>query len=115
MTPIMRGDSTTLGRGDLVAGFGYPANAGYQDHPAVDMGVVTKFISDGDQTLIQSNVAISPGCSGGPLVTLDGRFMGLLTSTHVDPEDQVERTIALSGNDVFDVVAKFKSEEAVTV
>jgi hypothetical protein len=114
VTPIMRGDSAALSRGDLVAAFGYPANAA-TEHPVVDMGVATKFILDGDRTLIQSNVAISPGCSGGPLVTLDGRFMGLLTSTHVDPEDQVERTIALSGNDVFDVVEKFKSQKAVTV
>ena len=112
-TSVKRGDSSTLDPGDLIAAFGYPADKDDRGAPVVDMGVVSKFFPENGRTHIQSSVAVSPGCSGGPLMTLDGRFMGLITSTHTDPEAGIERTLALSSNDVFDVVSNFSPMETL--
>ena len=112
-TSVKRGDSSTLNPGDLIAAFGYPADKDDREAPVADMGVVSKFFSENGRTHIQSSVAVSPGCSGGPLMTLDGRFMGLITSTHTDPEAGIERTLALSSNDVFNVISKFNTTEMI--
>ena len=112
-TSVQRGDSSTLNHGDLIAAFGYPADKDDQGAPTVDMGVVTKFFSENELTHIQSSVSVSPGCSGGPLVTLDGRFVGLITSTHTDTEADVKRTLALSSNDVFSVISNFNPTETM--
>jgi len=46
-------------------------------------------------------------------MTLDGRFMGLITSIHTDSEANVERTLALSSNDVFSVISNFNPTETM--
>jgi S1-C subfamily serine protease len=76
--------TTDLAPGDQVIAVGYPFGIG----PSVSAGVVSglkrEFRSpEGQQmltNLIQFDAAANPGNSGGPLVTMDGEVVGIVTA-----------------------------------
>lgn len=80
-----------LSPGDQVAAIGFPFGIG----PSVSAGVVSglkrEFRSpEGRQTLtnlIQFDAAANPGNSGGPLVTMDGQVVGIVTAI-LNPSQQ---------------------------
>ena len=77
--------------GDQVIAVGHPFGIG----PSVSAGIVSglgrEFRSpDGDQALtnlIQFDAAVNPGNSGGPLVTMDGFVVGIVTAI-LNPNEQ---------------------------
>ena len=88
------GDSQTLNLGDEVVALGYPLDtilpvaeretAARRIVPrsmSVTKGIVSAFRYDSekDRQLVQTDTAINPGNSGGPLVSLDGKIMGINT------------------------------------
>jgi S1-C subfamily serine protease len=74
------GDGDALQVGDLVLAIGDPFGVGQ----TVTMGIVSglaRSIGTGDfGSLIQTDAAVNPGNSGGPLVDLDGRIVGINTA-----------------------------------
>jgi S1-C subfamily serine protease len=80
-----------LAPGDMVAAVGYPFGIG----PSVSSGVISglhrTFRSpEGKQqmtNLIQFDAAANPGNSGGPLVTMDGEVIGIVTAIY-NPNQQ---------------------------
>ncbi|MBL8342339.1 MAG: trypsin-like peptidase domain-containing protein [Rubrivivax sp.] len=83
--------TSDLQPGDHVVAVGYPFGIG----PSVSYGVVSglkrEFRSpDGEKTLtnlIQFDAAANPGNSGGPLVTMDGHVVGIVTAI-LNPNEQ---------------------------
>jgi S1-C subfamily serine protease len=77
------GDSEALRAGDLVLALGNPFGLAGDDHdPAVTLGVVsgTHRFQGGEKVYgdaLQVDAAVNPGNSGGPLLDLDGRVLGL--------------------------------------
>jgi len=76
------GDSNDLAPGDFVLAMGNPF--GYEN--SVTMGIVSALHRQSVRVdnriyrdLIQTDAAINPGNSGGPLVTLDGKVVGINT------------------------------------
>ena len=77
--------------GDLVIAVGHPFGIG----PSVSYGVVSGLkrefrAPDGGKTLsnlIQFDAAANPGNSGGPLVTMDGHVVGIVTAI-LNPSEQ---------------------------
>ncbi len=84
LKPLELGDSESLKVGQLVFAIGSPL--GIWGEPTVTMGVVsaknrsikTKYgIIEG---LIQTDAAVNPGNSGGPLVDLEGKAVGVVSA-----------------------------------
>ena len=96
------GDSQTLNLGDEVVALGYPRDsvlpvaeretAARRIVPrsmSVTKGIVSAFRYDSekDVQLVQTDTAINPGNSGGPLVSLDGKIMGINTFIITDSDN----------------------------
>lgn len=84
LQPATLRSTADLSPGDEVIAVGFPFGIG----PSVSKGVVSglqrEFVSpEGRQTLtnlIQFDAAANPGNSGGPLVTMDGHVVGIVTA-----------------------------------
>lgn len=77
--------------GDEVLAVGYPFGIGPSASTGVVSGLKRSFQSpDGKQSmdnLIQFDAAANPGNSGGPLVTMDGQVVGIVTAIY-NPSNQ---------------------------
>ena len=69
------GDSTQLSVGQQLYTIGNPSGLGY----SVTSGVFSGERADGDDRYLQTDAPINPGNSGGPLITEDGRVVGINT------------------------------------
>ena len=78
LTPIPRGDDSSLRVGDVVFAIGYPRNVGQ----SVSQGIVSALRRGADRTIerIQTDAAINPGNSGGALINSNGKLVGLNSS-----------------------------------
>lgn len=81
---ILLGDSDKLEMGQYVVACGNPFGITMRDadshmYPTITLGIVSA-VHRNQQTYfdcIQTDAAVNPGNSGGPLVTLDGRLVGI--------------------------------------
>jgi serine protease Do len=74
--PAPLGDSNTLRVGDWVVAIGNPFGL----HHTVTAGIVSakaRTIDDSGVEFLQTDTALSPGSSGGPLLDLDGNVVGI--------------------------------------
>lgn len=89
--PVARlGDAATLRVGQWVVALGNPYGLGLDGQPSVSVGVVsalgrslpTLSVTQGRSytNMIQTTADINPGHSGGPLVDIEGRVVGLNTA-----------------------------------
>ena len=78
LVPIELGNDNDLKVGDLVFAIGYPGNIGQ----SVSQGIISAIINnpDGTVSIIQTDAAVNPGNSGGALIDLDGRLIGVNSS-----------------------------------
>jgi S1-C subfamily serine protease len=91
MMPAVMRSTDGLAPGDTVVAVGFPFGIG----PSVSSGVVSGLRRDyvspeGKRVLsnlIQFDAAVNPGNSGGPLVTLDGEVVGIVTGL-LNPTEQ---------------------------
>jgi S1-C subfamily serine protease len=91
MMPAVMRSTSGLQPGDPVVAVGFPFGIG----PSVSSGVISGLRRDyvspeGKRlltNLIQFDAAVNPGNSGGPLVTLDGELIGIVTGL-LNPSEQ---------------------------
>jgi len=85
-TTLPLGSQDQIELGDTVVAVGFPGNASSEDALTSTTGVVsvvqTTFTSPAPDVprysnVVQTDTAINPGSSGGPLVDLDGRLVGV--------------------------------------
>lgn len=80
LTPARLGDSGSLKVGHLVYAMGNPL--GSQFYASMTMGCIgglERMIDEYDTPLVQTDAAINPGSSGGPLVNTSGEVIGICT------------------------------------
>lgn len=74
-------DADDLKVGDIVLAFGNPFGFGNTVTSGIISGLARSQLGASDfRSFIQTDAAINPGNSGGPLVTLDGRLVGINTA-----------------------------------
>ena len=84
LTPIQWADLSSILVGEQVVAIGYALDLG--GAPTVTTGVVSaldRSIPEPDATIsgaIQTDAAVNPGNSGGPLLDLDGKVVGVTTA-----------------------------------
>jgi len=115
LIPIVYGNSDALESGDQVVAYGYPADSGYEGMPVAALGSIVDSSAEGPYTVIHTDAMVGPGCSGGPLTTLDGRFVGMVTSRSPGRGTNGEVTSALSSEDVKDVLDVYYSTKSIPV
>jgi serine protease Do len=81
------GDAATLKRGQFVLALGSPFGFGRDGQPSISFGIVSgtgrAILGIGREAdryygnLIQTDAAVNPGNSGGPLINLDGQVVGV--------------------------------------
>jgi serine protease Do len=75
------GTSTNLSPGEDVIAVGYAL--GLEGQTTFSKGIVSAIREIDGQKYIQTDAAINPGNSGGPLVTLDGKVIGINAAKYV--------------------------------
>ncbi len=90
--------------GSEVYVIGHPVGLGW----TMTRGIVSRYHETGDSSMIQTDAAISPGNSGGPLLDREGHVIGVVTSVFVGGEvENVAFAIPASA------LLEFLSREAV--
>jgi S1-C subfamily serine protease len=93
-----------LGEQVFTIGFPQPDLMGFD--PKFEEGSVSALSFVGDDTVLQSSVAVYPGNSGGALVRLDGSVAGVILSRWKD-EVVIERTGTIASSNSFAVKSSF--------
>lgn len=99
-------DADELEVGDVVLAVGNPFGLGQ----TVTMGIVsglarTQVGIDDFRSLIQTDAAINPGNSGGPLVTLDGKVVGINTAIFSNSGGSIGIGFAIPSNLLVPIIA----------
>ena len=82
LTPVKFGSSSSLRLGDTVFVIGSPYNGLFAN--SVSSGIVSGLnremvLNSATQTFIQTNAAVNPGNSGGPMFNANGELVGIIT------------------------------------
>ena len=81
LEPVALGDSGEIMVGEDVVAMGFPLGDTLGASPTITRGIVSaKRSSESGITLLQTDAAINPGSSGGPLLGRDGQVVGVNTS-----------------------------------
>jgi S1-C subfamily serine protease len=93
MMPAVMRSTAGLKPGDAVVAVGFPFGIGPSASAGVISGLKREYVSpEGKRlltNLIQFDAAVNPGNSGGPLVTLDGEVIGIVTGLLNPTENRV--------------------------
>jgi S1-C subfamily serine protease len=91
LVPATLRSTQDLAPGDEVVAVGFPFGIGPSASAGVISGLRREFVSPQGKrlltNLIQFDAAANPGSSGGPLVTMDGEVIGIVTAI-LNPTDQ---------------------------
>ena len=118
LRPIRIGMSSTLRLGDGVVAIGFPLGLG---GPTVTQGIVSgldRTVEPGGgvrlRGLLQTDAAINRGNSGGPLVDLAGRLVGINTAVARDMDAQ-NIGFAIAIEEALSVIEEIRSPNAARV
>ena len=85
--PMTLGNVSEIRPGDEVVALGFPLSDDLGGNYAVTTGVVSSRRIQDSVELIQTDAAVNPGSSGGPLVNREGEVIGVNTSKLAEYED----------------------------
>ena len=83
--PLSFGDSSKVRQGEMVFSVGSPFGLDGTFTDGIVSSAVPRRISDSVPPLIQTNTALNRGNSGGPLVNVQGKIIGINAAIYNDP------------------------------
>lgn len=96
LEPVPLGTQSSLRLGETVVAVGYPVNASEQAHLTSTTGVVAVVRSTYQEraldvprypNVVQTDAALNPGSSGGPLLDLGGKLVGVTSAARTTSSD----------------------------
>ena len=119
LRPVTLGDSDEVMVGEDVIAMGFPQVGRLGSAPTITRGIISaKRTLDSEITLFQTDAAIKPGNSGGPLFRPNGEVVGVNTSKMFKSDDgrPLEGIgMAVSANDISDRLNSLARGESVIV
>ena len=114
-TALEFGDAAALEVGDEVVSIGYALGSRIQGSATVTKGIVSALRWDPDRSayVIQSDAAINPGNSGGPMLSLEGKVLGINTYARVSDFGAEGLGFAISARTVTERVPVLRAGTAV--
>ncbi|HEY8880668.1 MAG TPA: trypsin-like peptidase domain-containing protein [Roseateles sp.] len=109
MQPVF-GHADQLRVGDWVMAVGEPFGLEHSVSVGVVSGKDRHFGDDGELLFIQSDVALNPGNSGGPLLDASGAIVGMNARTIVGPIGTPGASLAIPIDIVRQIVAELRSD-----
>ncbi len=113
---VTLGDSDEIMVGEDVVAMGFPMGDMLGGSPTITRGIVSAKRSVSDVTLLQTDAAINPGSSGGPLFGRNGQVVGVNTAKLFLSDDGMPLEgigLAVSINDVRDRLPSLARGESV--
>lgn len=89
IVPAVRAAARSVSQGDMVFAFGSPFGFEFSMSAGIVSGQGRRAGLSGYENFIQTDAAVNPGNSGGPLTDVDGRIVGMNIAIAVDPSDPV--------------------------
>lgn len=108
LAPAPLGDSDQLDVGSFVVAIGNPLGL----HHTVTAGVVSAKARDLDNSgieFLQTDAAVNPGSSGGPLLDLSGRVVGVITALASQAGENIGLNFAIPINAVKEVLPALRA------
>ena len=96
LQPIPLGDPSGVRAGDAVIALGFPLGDELGQDYTVTTGVVSSRRTYGGVEHIQTDAALNPGNSGGPLLNRDGEVIGVNTSSYSGTYDGISFALSVS-------------------
>lgn len=84
-SPLGFGDSSKVRQGQLVFSIGSPFGLDGTFTDGIISSATPRSVSDSGPSLLQTNTALSRGNSGGPLVDVQGKIVGINSAIYNDP------------------------------
>lgn len=84
------GDSDVLRVGDPLYVIGFPLGSSLEGPPTVTRGIVSGRRTIDGVSYIQTDAAMNPGNSGGPVVNQKGEVVGIATRGYVGPDHEIQ-------------------------
>lgn len=111
LKPLEFGDSTKVKVGQRVLALGNP----FGFNGTLTTGIISRI--DYDRNRIQTDAAINPGCSGGPLINMDGEIIGINQSIYNPDNNQSNIGIgfAVPSNTAKRMVSEYLNERKFAV
>lgn len=108
------GDSRTLEVGEWVLAIGNPFGLEYTATQGIVSGLGRSLPRENYTPFIQTDVAVNPGNSGGPLFDLDGRVVGINSQIFSRTGGYMGLSFAIPAEIAIDVVEQLKSDGRVS-
>ena len=111
LVPVVFGDSDQLPVGSFVVALGSPLGL----HHTVTAGVLSakgRRIDESGVDFLQTDAAINPGSSGGPLFDLSGRVIGVLTALLSEGGENIGLNFAIPINTVRELLPALQENKS---
>ena len=114
-TPLGFGDSSLVRQGEMVFSIGSPFGLDGTFTDGIVSSAKPRVVSDSVPPLIQTNTALSHGNSGGPLVDVQGKIVGINSAIYNDPNSFAAAGsaygLAIPSNDVSNAVRRILTKD----
>lgn len=100
---ITPAEESSLDAGDIVLAIGNPRNIGQ----SVTLGIISALLKTEDSYVIQTDAAINPGSSGGALIDVNGKLVGINSTIVTESGGSEGISFAVPASKAFELMSDY--------